>query len=65
MAGLLKQMQAWEGQRIVNVARGQANMARSGGLGALGLTQADKLRLGRAAARNLMMGTVRENRAKR
>ena len=65
MAALLKKLDAWEAQREMNVARGQADMSRSKGPGALGVTDKGKLQLGKSAARNMLLATMRKNRAKR
>jgi len=48
------------GQTKINVGRAQADISRGGGFG---LTNEDRLNLGKAAATNLMEGTVEENLA--
>ena len=47
------------GQTKINVGRAQADISRGGGFG---LTNEDKLNLGRAAATNLVEGTTIKNR---
>lgn len=51
-----------KGRTKINVGRNLANTSR--GEGTFGLTNADKLRAGKAAARNLIAGTVEKNKAK-
>ncbi len=53
------------GQAKTRVGHGQADVSRSKGRGALGLTNKDKLKLGKAAAKNLVEGTMETNKAKR
>ena len=52
------------GEAKVRVGRGQADVSRGKGRGALGLTKKDKLKLGKAAAKNLVEGTIEKNRKK-
>jgi len=49
----------------LRVGKGQAKTSRSKGRGVLGLTKKDKLALGKAAAKNLVEGTIEKNRKKR
>jgi len=65
MAALLKKMEAWQAQKAVKIGRAQADAASGSGAVPFGLSNADKLRLGRASARNMVEGTIRKNRAKR
>lgn len=53
------------GKAKVRVGHGQADASRTKGRGTLGLTNKDKLNLGRAAAKNLVEGTREVNKAKR
>ncbi len=50
------------GKDKIRVGHGQADVSRRG---APGLTKKDKLKLGRAAAKNLVVGTIEKNTGKR
>ena len=49
------------GRAKINVGRNLANTSR--GQGTFGLTNKDKLKAGRAAASNLIAGTIEKNKA--
>jgi len=65
MAALLKQLEAWQAQKAVDIGRGQADVSRAKHGTPFPLSNEAKLDSGRAAARNMVEGTIRKNRALR